>query len=330
VFDKLKKKDIKILLGSFISIIALLIVIGTLVAIILIGWNFYRDLFGKVSDVTVPSVINIDIVEAQKKIKESGLDIEIQQKYSDTVPKDMIFLQKPDGGRKVKAGRKVFVTVSLGGELVTVPILKGMASRDAEIKLTELGLKYIVEKEQTHETLKKGMIVEQNPVPLSQVPRNTTVQVILSSGPAVPADVPDLIGLPLADARAAIENTGFLVGKIVWIEDTRFKPGMVLTQVPSAKEKIKTGSLISLEVTVDKYPENKVFFQQDLLTITVPKSDKDVEVDVIVTDRFSRSKVYHAFHKGGEKIQLSVSSLGNGKVEILFNGVLEARADLTQ
>ncbi len=326
----LKKRNIKIFLNFFISIIALLVVIVTIVSITYIGWNFYNDVFGKVTDISVPSVINMDIIEARQKLKQAGLEIETQQKYSDTVPKDMIIFQKPEAGRKVKVGRKIFVIVSLGCELVNVPNLKGLPSHDGEVKLNELALKYLVEKEESHETIPKGMIIEQNPPALSQVPRNTTVQVILSSGPAVPVDVPDLIGLTLADARTAIENSGFSLGKIVWLEDTRFKPGMILTQLPTAKEKLKTGSLISVEVTADKYPENKIYFQQDLLTIMVPKSDtdKEVEIEVVVSDRFSTGKVYHAFHKSGEKIEITVSSLGNGHVEIFFDGALEVKADL--
>jgi serine/threonine-protein kinase len=326
----LKKRNIRIFLNFLLSIIALLVVIVTIVSITYIGWNFYNDLFGKVTDISVPSVINMDIIEARQKIKQAGLEIETQQKYSDTVPKDMIIFQKPEEGRKVKIGRKVFVIVSLGCELVNVPNLKGLPSRDGEIKTNELGLKYLVEKEESHETLPKGMVIKQNPPALSQVPRNTTVQVILSSGPAIPVEVPDLIGLTLADARTAIENAGFSPGKIVWLEDNRFKPGMILTQLPPAKEKLRTGSLISLEVTADKYPENKIFFQQDLLTIMVPKSDtdKDVEVEIVVSDRFSTGKVYHAFHKGGEKIEISVSSLGSGHVEIFFDGTLEVKAEL--
>ncbi|MEQ8170962.1 MAG: PASTA domain-containing protein, partial [Candidatus Eremiobacterota bacterium] len=174
-----KRSNVKIFLNFFISIIALLIVIVTIATITHIGWNFYNDVFGKVTDVSVPSVINMDIIEARQKLKQAGLEIETQQKYSDTVPKDMIIFQKPEAGRKVKIGRKVFVIVSLGCELVNVPNLKGLPSHDGEVKINELGLKYLVEKEEAHENIPKGMITEQNPPALSHVPRNTTVQVIL-------------------------------------------------------------------------------------------------------------------------------------------------------
>ncbi|HPZ08506.1 MAG TPA: PASTA domain-containing protein [Candidatus Eremiobacteraeota bacterium] len=324
----MKRTRVKILLDLFKSVIALLIVAGTLVIIIWIGTNFYNDILGKVPDVVVPSLVNMDIIEAKQKIKEAGFEIEIQEQYNQSVPKDMIISQKPSGGRKVKTGRKVFVTVSLGGELVNVPNLKGLTSRDAEVKLNQGGLKFLVEKDMPHDEIPRGKIIEQNPSALSQVARETTVQVILSSGPSVPVEVPDVVGMTIGDARSAIENTGFVPGKIVWVEDNRFKPGSIITQLPDSKEKLKTGSLISLEAVYGKNPESNILFQQDLVTIMVPKSNKDVEVEVLVIDRYGSSRVYHGFHKGGQKFEVSVCSTGSAKLEIFFNGVLELKADL--
>ena len=305
----------------------LLIVLGTLVGMIGVVWIFYNDLFGRVEDVTVPSVVNMDLVEARHKLEGSGLFMETQESYHDKVPKDMVISQKPESGKRVKAGRKIFVTVSLGGELVTVPNLKGLASREAENKLSELELKFLVEKEEPHETITAGKITEQNPPAFTLVAKDTTIQVILSSGPDTPREVPGLVGLTFEEARTAIEEAGFVLGKVVWTDDKRFSEGTVITQLPLPKEEYKAGSLISLEVVAGKTVEN-IIFQQDLITVLVPKSEKDVEVEVFLTDRYGKWRVYKAFHKGGQQFELQVCSTGNGKVEIFFDGAIGARADL--
>ena len=325
---KLKKDQVKIFLDVIKSIFTLLLVIATLVGVIWIALGFYNDIFGKVPDITVPSVINTDIVEAKHKIEALGLKLEVQEDYSEKVQKDMIISQKPEAGKRVKIGRKVFVVVSLGGERLQVPNLKGLSLRDAEEKLNETGLKCIVEKEMPHEEIPAGRIIEQNPPALSQAGKNTTIQVILSKGPQNPREVPDLVGVNFQDAKNAIEKAGFIIGKIVWIEDTRFAPGTVITQLPLPKEQLKPGSLISLEVVAERRAENNILFQQDLITIIVPKSEKEVDVDVLLIDRYGTTRVYHAGHKGGEKFEVNVTTIGGGKLEIYYDGAIGAKADL--
>jgi len=318
------KKDIFTIIKAGFT---LLIVLATLLGMIAVGWIFYNDLFGTVEDVTVPSVVNLDMVEARHKLESAGLIMETQESYHDKVPKDMVISQKPEGGKSVKEGRKVFVTVSLGGELVTVPNLKGLVAREGENKLAELELKYLVEKEDAHETIPAGKIIDQNPPAFTLVTKNTTVQVILSSGPETPRDIPELVGLTFDEAKKAIEVSGFVLGKVVWMDDRRFPEGTVITQLPLPKGEYKPGSLVSLEVVAGKSAEN-IIFQQDLITIIVPKSEKDVEVEVFLMDRYGKWRVYKAFHRGGQKFELQVSSAGGGKVEIFFDGGIGARADL--
>jgi serine/threonine-protein kinase len=322
-----QKERLFILLEILKTMILLVVAIGILFGIAWFGWSFYNNLFTRVPDIIVPSVVNKDIIEARNKLEKVGLIIETEDKYSENTPKGMIISQKPESGKKVKKGRKIIVVVSLGTEMVNVPNLKGLSSRDGEMKLKDVGLKFSIKQEIPHDNIPAGKIISQFPAALTIVSKNTPVKVIISRGKETPVEVPDMIGKTLEDTKNLLEKRGLNIGKIIWIEDTRFKAGTVVTQVPPAKGKLPPGSLISLEVVAGKNLDN-VYFQQDLIKVMVPESQDEVLVSIFVTDRYGKSKLYEGYHKSEDKFDVTVSTTGGGMLEIFFNDKLGSKAEL--
>lgn len=95
--------------------------------------------------VTVPDIRNQDTITAEAMLKKAGLSIgNVDNKYSDTVNKDLIIDQLPKANESVQKGSSVDIVISNGPEikLVTVPNLIGDTVDKAkdEIKKNNLSL----------------------------------------------------------------------------------------------------------------------------------------------------------------------------------------------
>jgi len=126
----------------------------------------------------VPPVINLPVQEAEKVLKEAGLEAEKLGKGN------MVYGQVPLDGVKVKKGSKVLLNLTMPkqetfGERV-VPNLKGKSLRDAAELLGLMNLVLIPE----GEPFATGTAVEQNPPPGTRVSAGSRVKVKFQPPPA--------------------------------------------------------------------------------------------------------------------------------------------------
>jgi hypothetical protein len=94
-----------------------------------------------------------------------------------------------------------------------VPRVLELPEADARERLGELGFRVRVEGERSNPSIPQGAVVWQDPPPETVVPPNSTVQLVLSGGPA-PVNVPDVVGLSLPFAEAIIEAAGLKLGRV--------------------------------------------------------------------------------------------------------------------
>jgi serine/threonine-protein kinase len=94
-----------------------------------------------------------------------------------------------------------------------VPRVLEMREADARERLTGLGFRVRVDGERSNPVVPRGAVVWQDPPPETVVPPNSTVQIVLSGGPA-PAAVPDVVGLSLQFAEGILEAAGMKVGRV--------------------------------------------------------------------------------------------------------------------
>jgi beta-lactam-binding protein with PASTA domain len=99
---------------------------------------------------------------------------------------------------------------SAAADLIAVPRLAGRPQADAERELRALGLQVgdVVEVASASEPA--GVVVAQSPLATQQLHRRGVVQLAVSSGRARVL-VPDLAGLPAADAATLAEGLGFSI-----------------------------------------------------------------------------------------------------------------------
>lgn len=126
---------------------------------------------------------------------------------------------------------------------VEVPELVRVPRSAASELLTGRGLRMVVLEERPDADAAEGSIATQRPLAGSHVDRGSTVSVVVSSGPPRIA-IPDLVGRPLADARAAIERLGLVVGEVS--ETGQGTAGTLSATDPPARTEVAPGTHVRI------------------------------------------------------------------------------------
>jgi serine/threonine-protein kinase len=168
--------------------------------------------------------------------------------YSD-LPPDYVVRQSPPAGTRVKVQQRAHVVLSLGQQKVSVPSLIGGTARTARIELLRGGLQvgeisavYLPQKDPDE-------VIQQDPPPRASNTGSPRVNLLVSQG-ARPEEfvMPDLIGMPLADAQHVITTAGLHLAKMTYTPSPDQPKGIVLAQAPPRGAKIVARANIELQV----------------------------------------------------------------------------------
>ncbi|MFD8427894.1 MULTISPECIES: Stk1 family PASTA domain-containing Ser/Thr kinase [Streptomyces] len=132
-----------------------------------------------------------------------------------------------------------------GGGKVDVPALIGQTQDDAEQLLTNSDLKLGTVEQKPCEDQKKGNICDQDPKQGTSVDKDSTVNLVVSTGaPKVAVD--NVIGKNIDEAKQQLEDKGFDV-ETKQTESSQDE-GTVLSQDPDPGKELEKGSTVTLEV----------------------------------------------------------------------------------
>jgi eukaryotic-like serine/threonine-protein kinase len=252
VKEFVKRQIVKTILIAF----AVLIVLILLFDKVLLPWYVSSP------ETEVPSVLGLTSDEALDRLKEYNLDPVVSDTtFDEKYPSGTVLLQNPGGGEVVKHGRRVYLYVSGGEPIITVPSLRGRSIRDAKFTLERIGLR-LGNAEEMPSNNPKGMIFDQQYAEGTRLKKGESVNVYVSTG--VEADegitVPDVIGKSLAEAERTLTENSLKVGKINYQRSFSLLPNTILDQYPSSGNKIKEGEAVDLFVTTaeDRLDENEI------------------------------------------------------------------------
>jgi len=200
-------------------------------------------------DLEVPSLIGLKAGDAQARVNERGLGFHIADRLYSETPVDHVVRQSPLPGAKVKVGQRMHVVLSLGPRKLPIPQLEGRSLRAARIELLRAGLQ-VGEVSSCHlPAAEPEIVVKQNPAPGEMETGSARVNLLVSLGAAETAYVmPDLRGLPLAEAQRRIVAAGFGVGKVTAVPQAAALPGTVIQQAPPRGARIVEGAPVELQV----------------------------------------------------------------------------------
>ena len=137
---------------------------------------------------------------------------------------------------------------------VVVPSLTGKTMDQAKQELNGTGLGIRQAGTASSDTVEKGQIISQDPADGKTVEKNTTIEVIISSGSAAgtsenTVEIPNVVGQSETDASAALTAKGFQVTKTTSYSSS-VAEGYVISQTPNGDTQGKEGDTITLEISL--------------------------------------------------------------------------------
>jgi len=217
------------------------------------------------AEVQVPSLKGMTVAEARSQTSGLRLNLDVDNRYySGDVAAGHILSQSPAPGTVVRREWRVRVAESLGPQKVEVPDTVGLDERVAALQLRRVGLEVGVTARLPWAGAAEGMVLAQDPPPHAQGIARPSINLLVAAGGAEAADgfvMPDLTGLPLVSAQAAMARVGIKaetpqfvdmpvapVGAAGTMPQLPVKPGTVTAQLPSAGTRIEQSALVKLTV----------------------------------------------------------------------------------
>ncbi len=196
----------------------------------------------------LPDLVGLSRRDALLELRNHGMDCEIREAYSDTVPAGMVISTLPEKGSSLAEHDTVTLTVSLGKSVIlcAVPSLVGLSEMQATSRLQSAGLSvglvtYLPSDRPA------GTVLSQDVAPSSLLEQGSAISLTVSAGYSYQVRaIPSLYGMTLAEAEAKLREFGLVLGQIT-IMGGENPTGTIVAQSPLPDTSI-TSSTVSVDV----------------------------------------------------------------------------------
>jgi beta-lactam-binding protein with PASTA domain len=192
--------------------------------------------------VAVPNAEGLTQDDATTAITGAKLKVgAVTQQISDTVATGSVISQDPTSGSSVAEGSPVNLLISSGPQMVTVPNVEGLTQAAATTTITGAKLK-------VGTITATGKVISQDPARGSSVAQGSSVNLVISLGPAM-VTVPNVEGLTQAAATTAITAAKLTVGTVTQQTSNTVATGNVISQEPASGGSVVQGSPVNLVIS---------------------------------------------------------------------------------
>ncbi len=164
------------------SLFILIIAIGTVALGAYIAFLVYQTIF-YIPNVTIPSVLNLELNIAQETLHQSGLKMNV---IDDHIFREgdrfFVISQNPPAGSEIKKNRTVEVEITETKTSYQVPDLVGRTVQEAENLLSEYGYRIGNIAYSMHHQSAQGRIIAQTPRPGENIQTNGEINILVSKG----------------------------------------------------------------------------------------------------------------------------------------------------
>jgi eukaryotic-like serine/threonine-protein kinase len=223
-------------------------VVASMVLLLLVAMGAWASWVYAIPHYTrVPRVVGLTAQLAEARVHEAGLAVRTGPgEYSTSVPTGSVIRTRPSPDTKIRKGREVVLTPSLGPRLLPVPDVSGKAEDQATKILTDVGFEVQIEREFS-ETVPLGDVIRQDPGADQTIREGSTVTILVSRGPP-PVKVPEMTGQTTSEARATLRALGFHV-EVTQDFSSDVPRDHVISTDPPPGEKAPKGSTVTLFVS---------------------------------------------------------------------------------
>jgi serine/threonine-protein kinase len=236
--------------------LALAVLAGTSLTFLLVLDNVIMPRIVEVPMVTVPDVRGSSAAEAHRRVASKGLRLAVRDSvFSESATVGEIVDQLPRPGERIKRARRVFVDLSRGRRLYTVPDVTRVSQREAGLKIQSHQLQAGAVDYASSTAIPEGVVIRQHPAAGERVARGSSVRLVISSGsPFTPKPVPDLIGLPIDAVEDSLRKYEMSLGTVRERVAELLPPGQVLAQNPEGGVLATRGTAVEVVVSVRRTP----------------------------------------------------------------------------
>ncbi len=253
--------------------------------VIIVGVSAYRSVFVLTR---MPDLAGVDEATAQRLVARANLVAHVDYDYS-SVMEGFVSGQIPAAGDRVSRGETVYVTVSLGSDMLTVQRFTGLKQDEAVAAVVAQGFVLgdisVVPSDQL-----AGTVVAQQPETGMSAKVGSAVNLTVSGGCVI---VPELVGQREEEALSRIQSLGLACGMITYedVQDAR-QDGVVLNQTPERFAQVLPGSIVEMSVG---YYDKRRFTASVQVNVQVPREGVNVRVTLVGEDG-KESDMYSAMH----------------------------------
>ncbi|MEV1036885.1 MULTISPECIES: Stk1 family PASTA domain-containing Ser/Thr kinase [unclassified Streptomyces] len=196
----------------------------------------------------VPLLLGQTEKDARQRLSKAGLELKgVERAYSDTVDRGKVISSDPESGDRIRGNDAVKLVVSRGPEIVKVPDLRDLSIADARRELKKAGLvPGMITKEFSEETV-RGDVIRTDPAAGTERHPDSAVALHVSKG--APVDVPDVSGLSVEDATAALADEGLKAKVLPDRVNSPEVAGDIARQSPGEGAEAAEGDTIELTVS---------------------------------------------------------------------------------
>jgi eukaryotic-like serine/threonine-protein kinase len=219
------------------------------------------------SEVTVPKLIGMSPVEAERSTGGLGLNVIIErQYYSPDVPEGKIMSQVPAAGMKVRRGWQVRAAQSLGPQRVAIPDLVGQTARAADLNIRRRGLDVGSMATLPMPGVPAEQVLAQSPPANASGVSVPKINLLVAGTSPTPVFVmPSFIGQTLGSVNLLLLDAGFRVGSVTVSPQTDTTSGassitlispppqpspasIIVSQTPAPGQRVNAGATVNFEV----------------------------------------------------------------------------------
>ena len=193
----------------------------------------------------VPDVVGQSTSSAVREVRSHGYVPDTQTRLSAGAEVGRVLSQDPEGGSRLKHGKRVTLVAARGVVSSGVPNVVGLPVDQAFVRLQSAGLKGSTKKVASTRT--PDIVLAQSPAAETRAGKGSVVLLTLSNGGGRQTAVPRLVGLTEAVATAKLSALGLQV-RVLRIASTKPK-GLVIAQQPAQGTKAARGSVAGLTVS---------------------------------------------------------------------------------
>lgn len=194
----------------------------------------------------VPDLRGLGLASVSERLAGVGLELGgVDSLQHPSVAAGLVLGQSPLPGQVAPPEAPVWITISAGPQMRSIPDVEGLEESRARVVLETSG--FVVDSRVAEAEIARGRVISVTPPPDSVVALPAEVLILVSAGPPV-VPMPFVLGMEQAEAELLLDSLGLVVSDVEEVFRFGRDQGIVVEQEPAGETQLQRGSSVRLKV----------------------------------------------------------------------------------